>query len=123
MKKIILSVSIALIASATLSSCSSEPDSSKRYFLESGDSVITSVEFSTKMRFDSYRSEGRLEYRNDSILLGGGTEYNEYGESSQLPDKFVATFNEDGIVNTEQLMAFVNAMDSTDAVITKVTIK
>ncbi len=121
MKKLILTIAIATVL---LTSCStSNPDSSKEYFLESGDSVITSVKFSTKMHFDLIKSAGRVEYRNDSIFLEGGRTYDKYGESTSLPNKFVATFNKDGIVNTDQLMAFVNAMDSTDSVITKVTIK
>ena len=132
MKKIILSVSIALIASATLSSCSSEPDSSKRYFLESGDTIVACVEFSrpTRMKFDvidltfSLSSIQSIKIQNDSVFAVGDEAYDKYGAKvSEAPLTFVATFNKDGIVNTDQLMAFVNANDSTDAVITKVTIK
>ena len=132
MKKITLSVSIALIASATLSSCSSEPDSSKRYFLESGDTIVACVEFSrpTRMKFDvidltfSLSSIQSIKIQNDSVFAVGDEAYDKYGAKvSEAPLTFVATFNKDGIVNTDQLMAFVNANDSTDAVITKVTIK
>ena len=120
MKKTVLTIAIATVL---LTSCSN-PDPSKRYFLESGDLVIAHVGFSTKMIFDYTTSKGRVEYRNDSIFLKGDAAYNKYGEKSgEAPLTFVATYNKDGIVNTDQLMAFVNTMDSTDAVITKVTIK
>ena len=86
-----------------------EPYPNTRYFLESGDSVICSLEFGTKLRQDGFKTIGRLVTSNDSIYLEGKSTFDKYGDLSKSePNQFIATFK-DHIVNKDQLIKFINS--------------
>jgi hypothetical protein len=103
----------------------------KSYFLESGDSVICELQIVSASRI---KKNGivltRIEVSNDSIYLEGETTYNKYKEIKKGPNKFMVTFDENGIIDTNQLRKFVNKekkifenYSDTFPTITKVTIK
>jgi hypothetical protein len=102
----------------------------RSYFLESGDSVICKLDIAPPR----FRKDGipikRIEVSNDSIYLEGDVTYNKYGESQIGKRKFISTFDSKGVVNTKELICFINKeksifSDSQDTIpnITKITIK
>jgi hypothetical protein len=130
MKRIFNYAIVLSVVFITLQSCSnganSEPELYTEYFFESKDSVLGKLTLRSsstsscdiKMNFDETHNlksgDPGIRYelmyciiRNDSIFKK--TEHlNKYGEEVSNPLIFIVTFNDKGILNTSQLIDFVN---------------
>ncbi len=135
MKKLIYLLAFAITASTSLSSCSDKsggkeqgPKLYVKYFFESGDTVLGSVFVmgsaslgDLTLDFDegpnTQRTEPGIEYKrlhpiisNDSILIP--IEHKDkYGEDVLDSLILVTTFNDEGILETKDLIKFVNSRE------------
>ena len=151
MKNLIYSILCLVTLSIIFTSCSNDSENYRnpkfdiKYYFESGDNVLGFLEVrrrssKVQLRFDDLNlgfSDSRIKFdyinvivKEDSLLIEKES-YDKYGELVKDTEEFVATFDENGILNDQDLINFLDRKDMVsvgigqekEPIIDKITIK